>query len=167
MRNFATRGAFLSLFVVPVPSPPPSLSSHPFSARSPSLFASRGCVFCRVYNRLYATASRPYRVIVAGFYPRRYHIRDRLEKLRHRGVRRKAPKLRRKGRKRRRRWRWLDIVKRAREGDQQRIRLTGDGRPQQNVSMFFSLFYPFAFFAMRCERRNVAEKRRANTCDLN
>lgn len=66
-----------------------------------------------------------------------HHIHDRLEKLRRRGVRRKAPKLRRRVRKRRRRWRWLDIVKRTREGDQQRIRLTGDGRPQQNVSMFF------------------------------
>lgn len=147
------------------PSSPFLPPSFP-SARSPSLFASCG-VFCRVYNRLYATATRFYRVIVAGFY-RVFGGRGPRSSVYPRPSG-KAPSSGCNAERRRSsvggggrgeegrggRRRWLDIVERAREGDQQRIRLTGHGRPRQNVSMSFP---HFAFFISLCVAKSLAEK---------
>lgn len=78
-------------------------------------------------------------------------------------VRRKAPELRRRRRRRRK----LDTTtERAREGDQQRIRLTRDGGPRQNVSDFSSLL---SLRYLHRERRTLCERKHANAvrCDLN
>lgn len=71
-------------------------------------------------------------------------------------VRRKAPELRRRRRRRRK----LDTTtERAREGDQQRLRLTRDGGPRQNVSDFSSLL---SLRYLHRERRTLCERKHAN-----
>lgn len=144
--------------------PPSSFPSVPYPFALPHY--SRRAVFCRVYNRFYATATRFYRVIGRGFLSRLRRTRSSFIRISATvwkssviGVqRRKASKLRSEEEEEERRGgrrRWLDIVERAREGDQQRIRLTRHGRPRQNVSMSFPLF---AFFISRCVAKSFAKK---------
>jgi len=158
-------------FPIPLPIPLPPLS-RPFPPRYSScgatslrrvrVYATGGNLLCdrvaifpcvpvvrnRIFTTFPGTGSSPsstFTIVTA--------VRENSVKV----VRRKAPELRRSWRKRKRRRgrRNRDTTaERAREGDQQRIHVTGDGGPRQNVSelLFFTLFALF-------ERRALCEKK--------
>ena len=168
--------------VLPFPIPPP-IPLLPLSRPFPPRYSSCGATSLRRV-RVYATggnllcdASRFSRVFPSWIFTTfpgtgsspssTFTIVTAVRENSVKVVRRKAPELRRSWRKRKRRRgrRNRDTTaERAREGDQQRIHVTGDGGPRQNVSelLFFTLFALF-------ERRALCEKKQfdAMWCNLN
>lgn len=160
VRNFATRGAFLSLFatvpVSPLPSFPPFFRPLSLIIRVARCFVA--CITGSMQPRrdFAAWSSRVFIALRSGSSDV-HHIRDRLEELCRQGVRRKAPKLPRSGAGGRGEGggggpttsRGLERATSRGYG------LTGHGRPQQNVSLSFS---SLSLTSLLCERQTLPKK---------